>query len=183
MGSRSDSGTAGQEHTSSLKSWEILLNRDFFLSLMRVKLAPSLPSTLLFLEISRTPREPSQALWVSWERKKPALHAKQPGTWGWLPARGFNTLSRYQQRGNREIIWGAGGGTGKAWQGQGVDALSGTELWAEPRALLACLLNMSFIKVADTAVCQAKIFIVQLLWMQWKEARGFLAQPVHIPGP
>lgn len=78
---------------------------------------------------------------------------------------------------------GAGGGTGKAWQGQGMDALAGMELWAEPRTLLTHLQNMPFIQVADTTVCRAKIFIVQLHRIQWKKARGFLAQQMCITGP
>ena len=39
--------------------------------------------------------------------------------------------------------FGAGGRTGKAWQGQREDASAGTELWAEPKAPLMCLQNIS----------------------------------------
>lgn len=130
MGSRRDRSTAGREHTSSLKSPEILLNTEISLSLTAVKLASSLPSTLIFLEMCRTPREPSQAPWISSERKKPALLAEQPGTRGRLPAHGHDPPRRYRQPGtgywqHRETIWELEEGQGKPgevggqmlWQG------------------------------------------------------------------
>lgn len=101
----------------------------------------------------------------------PCARARSPAT---IPTAGDRVLAT--QRNDL----GAGGGTGKAWRGRGADALAGMELRAEPRAPLARLQNMPFIQVADTAVCQAKIFIIQLRWIQWKEARGFLAQWMRI---
>lgn len=175
-------------HLLTKKPRDVAKYRNFFLSLTVVKLASSLPSTLIFLEICRTPHEPSQAPWISSERKKAALQAEQPGTRGRLPAHGHDPPRRYRQPGtgdwqHREMIWELEEGQGKPGEVGGQMLWQGRSCGQSPghcsRACKTCHLSRWLIP----QFVKPKIFIIQLRWMQWKEARGFLAQWMRITSP
>lgn len=159
--------------------------RDFFLSLTLVKLASSLPSILIFLGICRTPHEPSQAPWISPERKKPALPVQQPATRGRLPAHGHNPPSCHQQLGtgdwqHRETTVELEEGQRKPGKGRGWMFWQGRGCGQSPGH---CSRACTVYPAADTAVCEAKAFIRQLHRVRWKGASSFLAQRTRVASP